>query len=652
MLNSSEHAELVISAVNNRAVTALHIDEHIKRSWSRCVNDHHLDPMGVHKPVIITHRELKERQEAQQEFLLAGKSELSTLYAQLPSSGYCVLLTDAEGVVLSYSGDPALSVNLSSTGLMAGAHWAEQYQGTNGLGTVLVEKQPLVIRRNEHFLSRNTALTCAASPIFDETGQVIAILDISTFAMEPKQNTLQLASMSAQVIENRLFLERFKDKRILRFHSRPELVGILGEGYIALAEDGTILAANRNALFHLNYQQPDQLAGQNVTELFNLSLAAIEGRNNAAGPPPHPIYEAQQGSQFFAVIQTPATALPRGYAGLRPVAGIATESSHDHPFEFMHFGDAKMADNIRLVTRVLDLDLPILLHGETGTGKEVFAKAIHAARDAKGNRPFVAVNCASLPEALIESELFGYRQGAFTGANREGRRGKILQANGGTLFLDEIGDMPLQLQARLLRVLEEREVTPLGSETPIKVDIHLVSATHCDLPKLVEQGQFREDLYYRLRGIIVELPALRNRQDKENLIRHLFAQENRHGTPLEIDPAAIQLMANYHWPGNIRQLRSVIRAALALREGPFVTALDLPAEITNGQDRWWDKLLPQSAEMEQVNGMNVLQSAERQALIKELENNYWNITKLAKQLNISRNTLYRKIRLFNIKCPK
>ncbi|HSS47053.1 MAG TPA: sigma 54-interacting transcriptional regulator, partial [Burkholderiales bacterium] len=244
----------------------------------------------------------------------------------------------------------------------------------------------------------------------------------------------------------------------------------------------------------------------------------------------------------------------------------------------------------------------------------------------------------------IESELFGYKAGAFTGASREGQRGKIFQANGGTLFLDEIGDMPIQLQARLLRVLEEREVLPLGSEIPIKVDIKLISATHCNLTEKIVKGEFRQDLYYRLNGLSVSLPPLRERVDKSNLIKHILAAENTDKHKVEVDDQALEALERYYWPGNIRQLRNVLRTVLALREDDVITIKDLPQEIGGGR-------APLHENNNSAATLNPLESAERDALTRELESHHWNITNVARQLKISRNTLYRKMQRLNIKDP-
>jgi len=318
----------------------------------------------------------------------------------------------------------------------------------------------------------------------------------------------------------------------------------------------------------------------------------------------------------------------------------------------LQFGDPVMAANVEKAKRVLERNVAIMLLGETGTGKEMFARAIHAS-GSRASRPFIAINCASIPESLIESELFGYRSGAFTGASKEGQRGKLLQANSGTLFLDEIGDMPVALQARLLRVLEEREVVPLGSEIPVKLDIRLISATHCDLQKKIELGAFREDLYYRLQGVTLTLPPLRERVDRAALIRHLATEESDEGSPVELDTRLLSLLEQQRWPGNVRQLRHLLRSMIALRDTDCLTVRDLPPEY---RDTTAEAAAPACTEMEAGAmagaSLNTLESAERRALLQELQRHEWNLSGVARELGISRNTLYRKLQRLNIKPPE
>jgi transcriptional regulator of acetoin/glycerol metabolism len=311
--------------------------------------------------------------------------------------------------------------------------------------------------------------------------------------------------------------------------------------------------------------------------------------------------------------------------------------------------DPQMLRNARSAYRIADSNVSVLIQGPTGSGKEAFAHAMHLA-SSRANRPFVAVNCAAIPETLIESELFGYKAGAFTGARRDGMRGKILQSSDGTLFLDEIGDMPLMLQTRLLRVLEEQQIVPLGSESPIKVNLHVLAASHRNLREMIARGTFRDDLYYRLNGITLELPALRERADKERVIHHALAAETGNGRPAAIERDALQRLLAYPWPGNIRELHNVIRTALAICDGGVVRRIDLPREIREAETL---QTTPPAQDTHAVTAKgpgsaNPLQVAERAALLSVIEDCHGNMTRVALQLGMSRNTLYRRIKRHGI----
>jgi transcriptional regulator of acetoin/glycerol metabolism len=310
--------------------------------------------------------------------------------------------------------------------------------------------------------------------------------------------------------------------------------------------------------------------------------------------------------------------------------------------------DPQMLRNTRSAYRIADSNVSVLIQGPTGSGKEAFAHAMHLV-SGRASRPFVAVNCAAIPETLIESELFGYKAGAFTGARKDGMRGKILQSSGGTLFLDEIGDMPLMLQTRLLRVLEEQEIVPLGSENAIKVNLHVLAASHRNLREMIAHGTFRDDLYYRLNGITLELPALRDRVDKERVIHHALAAETGNGRPAAIERDALQRLLAYPWPGNIRELRNVIRTALAICEGGVVRRIDLPREIREAEAYPSGACeIRTSSASGAAQSANPLQVAERAALLSVIEDCHGNMTRVAMQLGMSRNTLYRRIKRHRI----
>jgi transcriptional regulator of acetoin/glycerol metabolism len=385
----------------------------------------------------------------------------------------------------------------------------------------------------------------------------------------------------------------------------------------------------------------------------------------------HPVvtYRANAALRFFAVARRPASSAT---ATVHPIsAGTAAVLGNSAPLAVAKalarpaalravslgsatFKDPRLLAHLETARRVIARQTPVLLWGETGSGKEVFARATHDASP-HADGAFVAVNCASLPETLIESELFGYRAGAFTGAQRSGRRGKILQADGGTLFLDEIADMPLDLQARLLRVLDERQVTPLGTEDTQPVDFQLISGSHQNLPTLVRDGRFREDLYYRLAGIELELPSLRERSDRRELIHDVLKAEAGSDGSLSAD--AERLLMDYPWPGNIRQLRHVLRSAAALADGHPITREHLPALILHpallqGQGSVdTAEHAPAAADDDEAPRpvkLNPIQANERQVLLQMLEQHRWNVSNVAKALDVSRNTLYRKLHKLHI----
>ncbi|NIR58346.1 MAG: sigma-54-dependent Fis family transcriptional regulator [Gammaproteobacteria bacterium] len=642
--SAARHARLVKSAVAGGFEKARMEDERIWRSWRRCLLDYHLDPATQREPRFVTREELEERRQHLSSLMPIARVEMANLYQQVAGSGYAILLTDGEGVVLNYVGDPKFSATASQTGLSSGAVWSEEIQGTNGMGTCLVERQPVVVHHSQHFLACNTLLTCSAAPIFGPQGEPMAVLDASSESSLAQEHTKVLVKMSAQMIENRVFLSSFKDDYVLRFHSRPEFVTTLGEGVIAVSGEGCVLAANRNALFQLGLSSAAELHGKPIEEVFEISLTGLMGLAVRHPFQPLPVRHAGDGRRFFAIVRGPSH---EEHLWIQPAAPTRRgEKQEELPCELrgLDFGDRRMGDIIRCAQQLVQRDIPLILYGETGSGKGVLAKALHQASH-RADKPFVGVNCAAIPETLIESELFGYRPGAFTGASRHGSRGKIEQANGGTLFLDEIGDMPIALQARLLQVLEDREVIPLGGETPVKVDINVISATHRNLPDLIAQGRFREDLYYRLHGMSLVVPPLRERTDKRALTEHLVSEYAGDKGPVSVESAAMDLLERHHWPGNIRQLCNVLRATVALLERPTITPHDLPAEIRAGRE----------ADSEGANGESTsdpLAAAEREALLRELETKRWNVTLVADALKVSRNTLYRKMRRYGIRRPR
>ncbi|WP_018174264.1 MULTISPECIES: sigma-54-dependent Fis family transcriptional regulator [unclassified Thioalkalivibrio] len=639
-MSRETHSRSILDAVSGAPGWENSTDNHILASWKRCLSEYQLDPDAAPEPRFVSDGDLRHRREESRTLVEIAQEEMTNLYQQVAGTGYSILLTDSDGVLLKYVGDPIFTDAAASTGLQAGAIWHEQYQGTNGIGTCLVEQRPLVIHKNDHFFGKNIRLTCSAAPVFDPTGRVCAVLDASSESRMAQQHTMVLVNMSAQLIENRLFLCGMRDHYLLRFHSRPEFVNTLGEGIVAFDPAGRILAANRSALFQLNENPSDRIVGELLRDVFNIRVDTALQYARSPVTQPVPLHDSRQGRRFYVSFQPPASPPAANLPSSR--AEHAKVPAPQYAMEDLHWGDTRMNHNIEQARKLLDKDLPFMLLGETGSGKDVFARAIHLS-SARHREPFIAVNCASLPETLIESELFGYRPGAFTGASREGSRGKIVQADGGTLFLDEIGDMPLALQARLLRVLEEREVVPLGSETSVRVDIRVISATHQDLQQQVAEGRFRQDLFYRLRGISLTIPPLRERQDRRELIQRLLEIEAGDSEAVSLVPDALAILDSYPWPGNIRELRSVLRTLVGLSEDGIIRAESLP-EFTLQNN---PELETQAADLS-----NPLTLAERETLLRELEGCHWNVSQVAANLDVSRNTLYRKMKRCGIKPPR
>ena len=639
MLNSqgrAQHARLVESVARGR-LTSADVPDAVRRSWSRCFDSYSLEPNLEKKPTVVDRAELQARRAQIGAVLPIARIEMVGLCRHLQQTDFGLMLTDGDGVILHYVGDPGFTATARRSGLREGAIWSERELGTNGMGTCLIEQRAVVIHQAEHFLLQNTALTCSAAPIFDLHGNILAALDYSGGGSPAQSHTLALVAMAAQNIENRVLLDACRQHYALRFHRRAEFVSTPGEGVVAFDGEGCIVGANRSALEMLDLPDHKSLIGQPMESYFNTTPAMLMQWSARRGLRCEPIVLRLGNQRMWGAIQgpdmAPRTSVPAAAHG--QTAAVA--ASHLLP-NVMEFGDPATARNIRMVRRVIDTDLPVMLLGETGTGKGYFARAIHQVGH-RGGKPFVSVNCAAIPESLIESELFGYKPGAFTGATREGHDGLIVQANGGTLFLDEIGDMPLSLQVRLLGVVEDREVVPLGGTKPVPVDIRIISATHRDLRTMIAEGRFREDLYYRLDGLALRLPPLRERRDVAGIIEHLLRAEAGE-RPVDIDDALIQKLLSCPWPGNLRQLRHALRTMLALCETHRLTLADFNEEWAR-QPNNGRRASDQPAAVAET--ADVLGAAERQALQAMLEACNGNVSAAAIRLNVSRKTLYRKM---------
>ena len=557
---------------------------------------------------------------------------METLYGQIANTHSMVLLTSAQGLVLHSLGDSDFLEKAARVALVPGMDWSEQTKGTNAIGTALSEQAPLTVHGSQHYMRANQALACSCAPIFDPHGQVIGALDVTGDHRGNHQHTLALVRMSAQMVENHMFAGSFPDAVRLHFHTRPEFLGTLVEGIAVFTPDGRFVSANRSAQFQLGLPFA-ALQAHTFPSLFGLPVSVLYEWFGASGA------SRQLGMHNGVSVWCRARLQPRKAWPAASAVPEAPRRLQLSSLQYLDTGDAQLAAVIHKLRRVVDRDIPVMILGETGTGKDLLAQAIHN-DSARARQPFVAVNCASIPESLIEAELFGYEEGAFTGARRKGAVGKILQAHGGTLFLDEIGDMPQHLQARLLRVLQERKVSPLGAGKEVAVDVTVISATHKNLKELMARGAFREDLYYRLNGLVVRLPALRERTDLEAVVHRVLQSVAGSAPPPGITPAAMALLARCAWPGNLRQLHNLLRTAAAMRDGAEAIAPehlpeDFLEELRQGDDVRGDGL-------EHPAGSPRMQTVALDAMARALRQHEGNVSAAAKALGVSRNTIYRK----------
>lgn len=613
------------------------IAETIERSWRRCLANG-IDTQSPSNIEVVTAQELARKREQHHQLLALAQPEMETLCEQIAHTHNVVILTDEEGLILHSMGSQHLLREEQRIALSAGASWSENQRGTNAIGTAIIEQSALSVQGAEHFMAYHHSLNCSAVPIFGAENDLIATLDVSNDYNISQQHTLALVKMSAQMIENRLFLASYQSDVILHFHARPEFIGTLWEGVAMFTDHGELMATNRSGQFQLGlnaqpthfndtYRKP-QL---NFSQLFDISIENLLRQVGSADKLVMPL-RLNNGARLYVQVELLQKKMQVAKAAPAPKRTSAAN------LDLLNSGDSKIERAIAQIKQVLSRDIPILIQGETGVGKELFARAIHEA-SAQHKGPWVAVNCAALPEGLIEAELFGYEEGAFTGAKRKGSPGKIEQANGGTLFLDEIGDMPLSLQARLLRVLQERTVTPLGSTKSIPVNFALVSATNLKLKDKVESGEFRSDLYYRLNGLSVSLPPLRQRSDLKALINMILQIE--HADDAEISPEVMDIFTQHPWPGNIRQLHNVLRTALALADGSPISELHLTQDFIDEIESAYQARTKNEALA--LNSQN-LDDIATNAILKAMENNSGNVSAAARQLNVSRNTLYRKLK--------
>ena len=570
-----------------------------------------LDPHDQPRRTVVDDATLREARQRRDLLRRLAFCEMDNLYHQIAGSNFMIAFAGADGILLDTITDQSFSAMAGASSIRPGTVWTETSCGTNALGTVIQTGLPIMVHGAEHFFTQFGSLTCTAAPVYDADGVLAGVLDASSDCGSRQQHTRALVSMAATQIENGLFRECHRTDVLIALHNRPEYLHTLSAGLLAVDPGGMVLAANSQARFLL--QGLPVMRGRRVEDLFHIQFENLlrASRDNT------PVrLEDRVGSVFVAKLENVRV--------VRPVAiGTSPMSPPARPHDGFVADDPVVLDALRRLESAARRKLPLLLCGETGTGKEQLARHAHAASDRRGE--FIAVNCAALPDALAEAELFGYADGAFTGARRGGAPGLVLEADGGTLFLDEIGEMKLPLQAVLLRLLDDWTVRPVGGGRRRSVDVLPVAASNVDLAAAVASRRFRADLLYRLNTVEIALPPLRERADFAAIARYTLGSV---APGWRIDDAAMTIMRRMPWCGNIRELRTVL-TRLTLIEGAGVIdslmvsglagrAIDLPAQ-------------------------NVLRSMLRERIRAVFQETAGNVSETARRLNVSRNTIYRAL---------
>ncbi|MDE2278701.1 MAG: sigma-54-dependent Fis family transcriptional regulator [Xanthomonadaceae bacterium] len=594
------------------------VGETILASWRRCraiglapEQRVHAEPPG--QPSL---RELRERNEA---LLRLCRPELDLLYADARTSDSIVILATPDSTILEANGSTGFLDKAARVALRPGVSWREDLIGTNAIGTALHEGRAVEVHGGEHYFGDHRVLSCSASPILDGRGRPIGLLDISSASSVHHAHALGIVQLAIEQIERRLLEREAAGRDVIRLHHDAALLDTSREG-ILVFEDERLVAANRQAIQMLGLDW-SELGRRRYHDLFE-----------SARPPSHLVIplRGRDGEAFHARRQSGE------HARIGSSAALPSHQPATTPGSMVFFSGAQDAQLIR-GTRLLDADIPVLLQGETGTGKEVWARELHR-RSRRAGRAFVAINCAALPEGLIEAELFGYQSGAFTGARRNGAPGLLREADGGVLFLDEIGDMPLTLQSRLLRVLQEREVHPLGSSRPVKVDFAIIAATLRPLEADVAAGRFRADLYYRIAQSCIALPPLRERDDCRALIVWLWQHLGADTQGITLAPETLEQLSDYAWPGNIRQLSGTLKTLVTLAErNKAVLPGDLPDFLRQPSHASFADHCSRPQEVPR------LHAVARDTMQAALDACQGNVSEAARRLGISRSTLYRRL---------
>ncbi len=610
-------------------------------SWQRCRSEA-VDPTSHCAPGAAAER-LRQLHWQHRDLCEAARPVLDGLRDILRECGSIIMLSDPSGTILQLNGGSRARSAGETINLATGGCWNEEVIGTNAIGTAIATCAPVQIYASEHFCVDVKRWTCAAAPILDPLGRtLLGVVDVSGVKETFHGHTLGLVIAAARQIEGELA------RRDGILHGR--LLARAVDDFVRYASDCLVLFDHRGRIVRTagNVQAARELYGVRLpfevggqVAGLNLTTPEIDRRHQRPDWLRHEwLHPVKDSDGELGTLLVIPLGVPRP-AGAGPLPKPAPVAAESDPFADIIGNSDALASAKARARRIAPLDLPVLLLGETGAGKELFARALHLA-SSRAAGPFVAVNCGALTRELLASELFGYAEGAFTGARRGGLAGKFEQANGGTLFLDEIGEMPLDMQPHLLRVLQDGIIVRLGDSRERKVALRIITATNRDMQAEVEAGRFREDLFHRLCVVSLKLPALRERPgDIDTIVAHLNHKlAGKYGcAPKQLDPAVRQAFLAYRWPGNIRELQNVFEAMFALSDDNVIDSSQLPPVIARIAAGTTDLPATDSTPI----SIGRLEEVERQTVLAAIANAHGNISLAARTLGISRSTLYVKL---------
>ncbi len=625
----------------------------IDDSWRRCLNAH-VDPSKFQAPPPLSENSLYSLQQKHGDLLTASTPVMAMARDFLAETGTIMVLTDHSGTILSLEGDPGTRDEAGVMNMMPGASWSETACGTNAIGTAIAVRHPVQIHSAEHYCAGIKRWTCSSTVILDPyDNSVLGAIDVSGLQQTYNKHSLALVVATASKIEGRLAKHEMGIRFRLLERCMHRLIHSTSDGVIVFDRRGNPVKANERAEQALN-QLAEGRIGSRRLDLASLTLGHATDDGLPAGLQgwiaPEWLEPVIENGQRIGTLLTIPIFKPRAPHGVTAPAAGATSAPHEpSKLDCVVGKDTALMEAVERARHLSRSNVPVLLLGETGVGKEVFARGIHDCGSAKA-APFVAVNCGGLSRELLATELFGYAEGSFTGARRGGMMGKIEAANGGTLFLDELGEMPLDMQPHLLRVLEEGEIYRLGENAPRKVKFRLICATNRDLRKEVTDGRFRMDLYYRVAVTSVRIPPLRERLgDIPSLSRALMEKlAAQHGVPVPVlTGVELNELSGYSWPGNVRELRNVLESMLLTGERP--RALMVPEAVRGIRPFESAGVVEQvMSSVAEHRECRRLEETERDAILNAIDDSHGNMALAARSLGIAKSTLYLKLKKFGL----